>query len=136
MKIFKLDDGRVFNEPDFEETWDVDFEADEVGEVRVLSELGIDASLCSSVTIGKTGDGTFLAWWKEEHPEIGSYEEYFGCEPNSLYAARTPDRLSEWDKLNERIPPTFYFEEITRRVAFEIIASLWIPKEFHEEAGL
>jgi hypothetical protein len=110
----------------FEDTWDVDFEPEEVKRAVALRKLGVKTQLCATVTIGKKDD-KFFACWTEQHPELGFYDEYFGSK-------RTPKRLRRWQELTDRMPVTNHVSEITRREAFEIITAFWLPAEFHRRA--
>ena len=118
-----------------EEVWPVEFTAAAGKQVRALEELGVNCALCWMVMICKTGDGKFFALWEQQHCERGFFDDYFGGEI-SKPAERSVERLIEWADLVKRMPTELFREEITRRQAFEIIASLWLPSEFHGDAGL
>jgi hypothetical protein len=121
-------DGRRLTEADFEDSWEVEFTAKELAQFEISKE--IDATLCETMTIGKTHDGEFFAWWREYHPELGSWEDYFGDED------RSEERCAEWSELLKRMPASYYSTEIEREEAYTIIAWFWLPSEFHGEAGL
>jgi hypothetical protein len=124
----------------FEETWDVDFEPEEVEEVECLAKLGVNANLAECVlTIAKTASDQFMAWWEERHPELGTFDEHFGGDRlpwDPTFAKRTDQRVREWTRLRELLPSKCYAVQISRREAFEIIATFFLPEEFHEDAGL
>ena len=111
-----------------EEDWNCCFQPEEVDQIRVLKELEIDTRLCSAITIAKTCDGRFFALWSERHPEMVPIEELHGCSPGWIFR--------QFIKLEKRMPSEHFAEEISRRDAYSIIAFLWLPKEFHPEAGV
>jgi hypothetical protein len=87
----------------------------------------------------KSDDGRFFATWKERHPELGTFDEYFpsaGYSFDPEFAERTPARLKQWGERARRMRSKHYAEEISRQDAYPIIAWFWLPKEFHAEAGL
>jgi hypothetical protein len=135
MRI-ELDDGRILTADDFEASWKVEFEAGEAAEIQAFNDLGVDGALCESVTVAKTADNKFFAWWKEEHPERGFLNEYCGGSRFSRPHDPTREQLNEWEELEQRMPSHWYVEEITRRQAFEIISWFFLPGEFHADAGL
>src|SRR5215813_7842125 len=110
-----------------EEDWNC-FQPEEIDQIRVLKELEIDSRLCSAITIAKTRDGRFFALWSERHPEMVPIEELHGCSPGWIFR--------QFIKLEKRMPSEHFAEEISRRDAYSIIAFLWLPKEFHPEAGV
>src|SRR5947208_1821215 len=105
----------------------VEFEPDEVDQVLALKKLRIDPSLCGTVSIAKMKDGRYFAIWMEWNPDLGSCEEYF---------ASVPAPTEEWDELRAEFPPKQFLKEISNRDAYKIIASFWLPKEFHAYAGV
>jgi len=122
-----------------DDSWDCEFEPDEVDQVPALKALEIDADLCEVVKILKSDDGRFFAAWEERHPELGTFDEYFpsaGYSSRPEVAKRTPARLKKWRELERRMPSMYYSEQISRQDAYAIIAWFWLPKEFHAEAGL
>jgi hypothetical protein len=126
------------------EKWALEFEPEEVPTVEVLRKF-VNATLCCCITIGKRSDSSFVMLWKERHPELGTYEEYFAAdngdrdyfstEDTDGHIARTEERLAEWGELRERLPSASHCEEISRAQAWEAIVKLWLPAEFHKDAG-
>ncbi len=122
-------------QPDSEEPWVVEFTAEEAKQINALRDLGVNGALCGAIAIGRGTAGEFIATWEEEHPERGFFDEFYPRD-HFGFAERTPERQREWTDLRERMPSKGFSEEITRREAFEIIASLSLPSEFHADAGL
>jgi hypothetical protein len=131
-------EGRAFNPEDFDNAWEVEFTPEEAAKFEALRI--IDAELCEVVTLAKTHDGLFFMLWRETHPELGSYDEYFGSGPRERFgmplADRSEERLAEWHELQRRMPDAHYVDDITRKEAFAIIAWFWIPEEFHGDMDL
>jgi hypothetical protein len=115
--------------------WECEIEPGEVDEVPALKALEVDENLCEVVTILKTEDGRFFATWREHHPEMVSYDEFFPQDDVGRFSKRTPSRLKQFDELRRRMPSKHYAEEISRDDAYRIIAWFWLPKEFHADAG-
>ena len=124
MKQINIEGERI----EVEEDWNCCLQPEEVDQIRVLNELEIDTRLCSAITIAKTRDGRFFALWSERHPEMVPIEELHGCSPGWIFR--------QFIKLEKRMPSEHFAEEISRRDAYSIIAFLWLPKEFHPEAGV
>jgi len=124
MKQINVEGERI----EVEEDWNCCLQPEEVDQIRLLKELEIDTRLCSAITIAKTCDGRFFALWSERHPEMVPIEELHGCSPGWIFR--------QFIKLEKRMPSEHFAEEISRRDAYSIIAFLWLPKEFHPDAGV
>lgn len=122
-----------------ENQWEIEFEEEECAEIpalrRLLESLGADISLMidyggselALINFAKAEDGRWFAAWTETHPERGSYSEFFGRQGEHLLNA---EKAREWEDLCARMPSSDYAGEIAPRDAFEIMASLWLPRDF------
>lgn len=123
-------EGRAFNHADFEDTWDVEFTAEEAAKFDALRI--INAGLCELGTLAKTHDGLFFMLWRETHPELGSFDEYFGGGPRERFgapcAARLVERLAEWHELRRRMPDSHHVDGITRKEACATSRGFGSPK--------
>lgn len=124
------------------ETWWVELHED-----RPLAKLPwlkeIDARLCGAATIGKTDNGRFLLIWKHRHPELGTYDEYFGDGDGERdefglrpRVERNKERIAEWRGLRRALPSKELSKEITREEAFKTLAYFSLDTEWHPECGL
>lgn len=142
FKSFRWD-GKVYTPEDFEEFWDSEFYADEISGTPELSGVKFPNSPVESrtvdclrtVTVGKTHEGIFFLLWQEDHPDIGTVEDYFGANRSSEID-RSEENLEEWNHLRALLPPSFHFRPISRREAFVIVARGCIPEEFFRDLGL
>jgi hypothetical protein len=119
------------------DNYEVEFEPDEVEKVPPLARLQIDTRLCGSLKI-VSEDGRYFATWYEHHPELGTFDEHFPPASHEEYLENhfNEEYLQEWRDLRERLPSKSFRREISRRDAYQIVASFWLPKEFHDLAGL
>lgn len=112
-----------------------DFEIFLPGDAELLARLpalnAMDGERCYWPEIVQDKRGAFFVTWKERHPKVPDAESFFAKSPG-----RGSERIAQYRQLNRRYRPKSYAREITRREAFEIIASFWLPQEFHSDAGL
>ena len=122
---------------ELEETYEVEFEQEEVDAVPALARLSIDTVLCGSLKI-ISQDGKYFATWHERHPELPDFDECFPAASAEEAWENHCNReyLAQWRDLRMRLPDKSFSKEISRRDAFEIIGSFWLPKEFLDLAGL
>lgn len=128
-------DGTSYTRDDFEEEWQLDFddEPELISGIEACAEINADR--CETATIAKLHGDAWLVYWKERHPEMLTYDEMFPAEIDR-FAKRTKARLKEWEKFRALLPDKVYARRITRQQAFLAIASIYLPKEFHGDAGL
>lgn len=128
-------DGARYTADDFEDQWDIDFddEPELISGLEACAE--INTNLCESATIGKLHGAGWLIFWRERHPEMLTYDELFP-QDGKRYAKRNAARLRQWQKLSKLLPPTLHGKSITRAQAFTAIARVYLPEEFHGDAGL
>jgi hypothetical protein len=122
-------DGARYTRDDFEDSWALDFddEPELIAGLEACAE--INTNLCCTAKIAKLHGAGWIIYWRESHPEMLTYDELFGDD-------RTPARRREWIELHELMPPTLHAKSITRAQAFTAIATIWLPPEFHGDAGL
>jgi hypothetical protein len=136
----ELEEGDVI---EVEDDWNLDFEDDRPMD-QFLSLKQIDTALCDTADLVKTKCGRFIIFWNEQHPELGSYADYFGvddrlkfdCREHSAESKLAETRMAEWNELRARLRPEEFYEEISRQEAYRIIAYFWLPEEFHSDAGI
>jgi hypothetical protein len=112
-----------------------DFEISLPGDAELLARLpalsAMDGERCYWPEVVQDKRGAFFVTWKERHTKVPDAETFFAESPG-----RDSERIAKYRQLNRRYGPKNYAREITRREAFEIIASFWLPEEFHADAGL
>jgi hypothetical protein len=92
----------------------------------------VDKSLCGEISIGFDEDGDFFMRWKEDHPELGTWEDFFGD------ANRTEKRCKskEWLDMIERLPSRECEVCLTGAEAYEVFIRASVPSKLHAYAGL
>jgi hypothetical protein len=92
----------------------------------------VDKSLCGEVQVGIDDDGRFFMRWKEQHPELGTWEDFFGDNE------RTAERIdsSEWQDMLERLPSSEHEVELSQAEAYELFVRALLPAQLHGLAGL
>jgi hypothetical protein len=112
-----------------------DFEVDMPQDAELLDRLRVlknmDHERCYWNAVVKDTSGAFFVIWKERHPKVPDPETFFAVPPG-----RGGERIAEYRKLVRRYRPTVHALKLTRRKAFQIVASFWLPTEFHADAGL
>jgi hypothetical protein len=98
---------------------------------RLPALNGMNGEACYACEIVADTRGAFFVTWKERHPKMPANGVFFSTDQG-----RSSDRVREYRKLERRYRPKSYAREITRREAFEIAVSFWLPEEFHADAGL
>lgn len=121
MKISdKVNAGRVLDERDFKETWDIEFDEDDPP--CPFEKLKLVEKSCDYATIGRTSTGRFLLWWHE------------ALQPTRLQRKDYFIKLAEKAE-NERLwkPKLLHVQKISRREAFHILQWFWLPVEFQRD---
>jgi hypothetical protein len=121
---------RIPQDKDFQETWDIDFEPDELAQFGILKN-DVDPS-CRVVTIGKTHAGQFCAFWEVRSPAVPDPDVFFKRSGRVVGSKR----FREWTTLLRQNPPTRSARTLTRAEAFSLIAQFYLPAEFHKDAKL
>jgi hypothetical protein len=115
--------GRVFDERDFVETWDIEFNEDDSPPCP-FGKLRLAAKSCDYAKIGRTPSGRFLLLWQKPlgQPPLRR-EEYF---------IKLAD---EAEAENERLREArlLHIQKISRREAFRILQWYWLPIDFQKD---
>jgi hypothetical protein len=127
---YECDDRTIVNEYDLDAlSDDDDFELP--GEIAALISQ-INRRKCRRVRIVQLQDDQFLLRWQERHPEMVSFHELYG---EKRKWKQYKEKLPEYQKLEDAMPPRNFELPMSRQEAFALIAACWLPNEFQSDVS-